>query len=95
MPDRARLLGPDHPHTLTTRNNIAHWTGRCGDPAGALRLSQELMPDRARVLGPDHPNTLTTRSNIAHWTEVLSASTQLPGDIIQTDDPGNADTPPA
>ena len=47
-------LGPDHPHTLTTRNNIAQWTGDSGDAREALRLSQELLPDRERVLGPDH-----------------------------------------
>jgi len=52
----------------TTAGNIAHWTGECGDAAGALRLSEELLPDRVRVLGPLHPATLTTRSNIAHWT---------------------------
>ena len=63
-----RALGPDHPDTLNTRSNIAYWTGQCGDAAGALRLSRELLPDRERVLGPDHPDTLMTRSNIAYWT---------------------------
>ena len=61
-------LGPDHPDTLTTRHNIAYWTGRAGDAHGALELFTALLPDRQRVLGPDHPDTLTTRSNIAHWT---------------------------
>lgn len=28
LADRERVLGPDHPHTLTTRNNIAYWTGQ-------------------------------------------------------------------
>jgi tetratricopeptide (TPR) repeat protein len=61
-------LGPDHPGTLTTRNNIAAWTGDCGDAREALRLFSELLPYRERVLGPDHPGTLTTRNNIAAWT---------------------------
>ena len=61
-------LGPDHPDTLTTRNNIAAWTGKSGDAREALRLFTELLPDQERVLGRDHPNTLTTRGNIAHWT---------------------------
>ena len=52
---------------LATRNNIASWTGRHGDTAGALRLFQELLPDLIRVLGPDHPHVLTTRGNIASW----------------------------
>jgi hypothetical protein len=61
-------LGADHPDTLRTRNNIAFWTGRCGDAREALRLFSELLPDRERVLGADHPETLNTRSNIAGWT---------------------------
>jgi hypothetical protein len=81
-----RVLGPDHPDTLATRNNIAGWTGECGDPAGALRLFQELLPDVVRVLGPDHPNTLTTRNNVAHWTEVLSGRTPHPGDATGPED---------
>jgi len=56
------------PDTLATRANIAAWTSECGDPARALRLSQELLPDQARVLGPHHPDTLATRANIAAWT---------------------------
>ena len=61
-------FGPDHPDTLTTRDNIAVWTGECGDNREALRLFQALLPDHERVLGPDHPDTLTTRNNIAAWT---------------------------
>jgi hypothetical protein len=26
LDDRVRVLGPDHPDTLLTRNNLAHWT---------------------------------------------------------------------
>ena len=72
LPDQERVLGPDHPDTLTTRGNIASLTGECGDAAGALRLSRELLPDQERVLGPDHPDTLTTRNNIAHWARMLT-----------------------
>jgi hypothetical protein len=25
LADHLRVLGPDHPNTLTTRNNLAHW----------------------------------------------------------------------
>ena len=68
LPDRERVLGRDHPVTLTIRSNIASWTGRVGDTREALRLFTELLPDLERVLGRDHPDTLTTRNNIAHWT---------------------------
>ena len=68
LPDQERVLGRDHPDTLTTRNNIAVWTGECGDAREALRLFRALLPDQERVLGRDHPETLTTRNNIAAWT---------------------------
>ena len=31
LPDRVRVLGADHPDTLTTRSDIAVFTGECGD----------------------------------------------------------------
>jgi hypothetical protein len=65
LPDRERVLGKDHPDTLTTRGNIAAWIGESGDQREALRLFKELLPDQERVLGRDHPNTLSTRKNIA------------------------------
>jgi hypothetical protein len=30
LTDRLRVLGPDHPHTLTTRNNLATWRRAAG-----------------------------------------------------------------
>jgi hypothetical protein len=60
-------LGPDHPHTLTTRHNLASWRGEAGDPAGAATAYEQLLTDRLRILGPDHPHTLATRHNLAHW----------------------------
>jgi hypothetical protein len=66
----------------------------CGDPAAALRLYQELLPDRIRVLGADHPDTLATRSSITSVAELLSARRHQGADIIETEDPGNADALP-
>ena len=58
------MLGPDHPDTLATRSNIAHWTGQTGEARGALERFEALRPDQERVLGPDHPATLTSRTLI-------------------------------
>jgi len=35
LPAVERVLGPEHPDTLTARSSLAHWTGTAGDPAGA------------------------------------------------------------
>ena len=67
LPDMVRILGPDHPDTLTTRALLAHWRGQAGDPAGAATAFADLLTDSLRVLGPDHPNTLTTRADLAYW----------------------------
>jgi tetratricopeptide (TPR) repeat protein len=64
---RTHIQGPRHPGTLTTRGNIARWTGESGDPAGALRRFEELLPDMEQVLGPRHPYTLIIRGSIAAW----------------------------
>ena len=61
------MLGPDHPHTLTTRANLAYWLGEAGQPAQAADQFRDLLNDFLRVLGPDHPDTLTTRGNLARW----------------------------
>ncbi|MFI6229623.1 tetratricopeptide repeat protein [Micromonospora echinospora] len=64
--DCLRVLGPDHPHTLTTLHDVAQWRGEAGDPAGAMETFRQVLADRSRILGPDHPDTLTTRNNLAY-----------------------------
>ncbi|MFI6396248.1 FxSxx-COOH system tetratricopeptide repeat protein, partial [Nonomuraea sp. NPDC050540] len=59
--------GPEHPATLGTQHNLARWTGRAGDAAGARDQLAKVLPVQERVLGAEHPDTLTTRSNLAHW----------------------------
>ena len=67
LADCLRVLGPQHPDTLSTRGNLARWRGEAGDPAGAATSYEQLLTDQLRVLGPEHPDTLTTRSNLARW----------------------------
>ena len=64
LPDYDRMIGPDHPDTLTLRNNLAcayHTAGRIDE---AIELYARTLPDCERVLGPDHPDTLTLRNNL-------------------------------
>ena len=56
-----RVLGPDHPSTLTTRHQVAREMAARGDHAGAEAEYRDVLAARLRVLGPDHPATLTTR----------------------------------
>ena len=61
----ADALGPDHPHTLTARSNLAGAHHEAGHVSTAIDMYEDLLADRTRVLGPDHPDTLTARSNLA------------------------------
>jgi hypothetical protein len=63
------VSGAEHPDTLTVRGNLAAWTGRAGDAAGAGDQLAELLPVRERVLGAEHPDTVATRASVARWTE--------------------------
>ena len=65
LADRERVLGPDHPDTLTARNNLAEAYQAAGRAAEAIPLHERTLADRERVLGPDHPDTLTSRNNLA------------------------------
>ena len=59
------MLGPDHPDTLTSRNNLAEAYREVGRYAEAIPLYEQALADLERVLGPDHPLTLTLRNNLA------------------------------
>jgi hypothetical protein len=62
---RERVLGPDHPDTLNSRNNLADAYVAADRAAEAIPLHERTLADRERVLGPDHPDTLTSRDNLA------------------------------
>jgi tetratricopeptide (TPR) repeat protein len=58
-------LGPDHPDTLTSRNNLAAAYFTAGRVDTAIRLNEATLRDRESKLGPDHPGTLQSRHNLA------------------------------
>jgi Tetratricopeptide repeat len=73
--------GPEHPHTLNVRHNLARWTGEAGDAARARDQFAALLPVRERVQGAEHPDTLVTRHELARWAgqagDVAAARDQL------------------
>ncbi len=62
---RKRVLGPEHPDTLTSAANLAGSLSGQGKTAEAEQIEREVLAIRTRVLGPEHPGTLTTASNLA------------------------------
>ena len=60
-----KSLGPNQPHTLAARHNLAcayQDTGRLNE---AITLHQQTLENLTGILGPDHPSTLASRNNLA------------------------------
>ena len=62
---RSRILGDEHPRTLTSMNNLAVTLLAQGDLAGARELHEQVRKIRRRILGSEHPDTLTSIANLA------------------------------
>jgi tetratricopeptide (TPR) repeat protein len=60
-----RVLGAEHPSTLTTANNLASSLGEQGKYTDAERIQREVLGAKRRVLGAEHPDTLITAGNLA------------------------------
>ena len=72
------VSGPQHPHTLLARANLAFFTGQAGDAAGARDLYAGLLPVIERVLGPGHADTLTVRANLlTSWSKRAAVAMSL------------------
>src|SRR6266508_590527 len=69
---RRRVLGDDHPDTLSTMNNLAVTQRALSDLQGARELHEQALVGCRRVLGDDHPDTLSTMSNLAVTQRALS-----------------------
>ena len=74
-----RVLGPEHPDTLLTMNNLAGVLGDEGRNAEAEKMFRELVEIQTRVLGADHPQTAESVYNVGvaealqeHRNEALS-----------------------
>jgi hypothetical protein len=60
-----RVLGPDHPSTLGSRNNLANAYRAAGRTEEAVTLHEQVLAVRQRVLGPEHPDTVQSQNNLA------------------------------
>ena len=63
---RERVLGPDHPDTLRSRNNLATAYRSRAALEEAISLHEQALAARERVLGPDHPDTLRLAQQPRH-----------------------------
>jgi serine/threonine-protein kinase len=62
-------LGPNHPDTLSSMNDLALSYDNLGRHEDALKLGRETLEARQTVLGTDHPDTLRSmhRASVSYW----------------------------
>jgi len=62
---RRRVLGKEHPSTLTSIGNLAVTLRAQGELAGARKIQEEVLEICRHVLGNEHPDTLRSMNNLA------------------------------
>ena len=62
---RRRVLGGDHPDTLTSMSSLATALWSAGRLAEAVTLHEDTLKRRQARLGPDHPDTLESMGSLA------------------------------
>ena len=65
METSKRVLGEEHPDTLTSMANLASTFWNQGRWKEAEELEVQVMETFKRVLGEEHPDTLTSMANLA------------------------------
>jgi hypothetical protein len=56
------VLGPEHPGTAISLDNLALLLSDQGDLAGARPLYERALAIREKVLGPEHPDTISLKN---------------------------------
>ena len=62
---KQRVLGAEHPDTLTAAGNLAASLSNQGKHDEAEKMQREVLAVEKRVLGAEHPDTLTAAGNLA------------------------------
>ncbi|RYC82197.1 hypothetical protein BFJ63_vAg14905 [Fusarium oxysporum f. sp. narcissi] len=62
---RQRILGDEHPDTITAMNNLAATLSDEGKLDEAASMMKEALEKMQRILGDEHPDTLMAMNNLA------------------------------
>ncbi len=63
-----RVLGPDHPDTLASGNNLADTYETAGRLDEAIGLYEQTLSHAVQILGSEHPLVVTILGNLANAT---------------------------
>ncbi|KAH7233835.1 uncharacterized protein BKA55DRAFT_598050 [Fusarium redolens] len=62
---RQRILGDEHPDTITAMSNLANTLSDQGKLDEAASMMKEVLEERQRILGDEHPDTISAMNNLA------------------------------
>jgi tetratricopeptide (TPR) repeat protein len=62
---RRRILGDEHPSTISAMSNLANTLGDQGHLEEAAKMYKEALEKARRTLGEDHPTTKLVTHNLA------------------------------
>ncbi len=66
-----KVLGPEHPDTAQSLNNLASLYRDLGKHEEAEPLYQRALAIYVKVFGPDHPNTTRVREEYSKLLKVM------------------------
>jgi len=67
METRKKVLGAEHPNTLTSMENLAHTLRAQGKDQSAYVLMRDCASISYRILGPGHPFTVHRHDTAKEW----------------------------
>ncbi|PVH90208.1 hypothetical protein DM02DRAFT_636994, partial [Periconia macrospinosa] len=62
---RRRILGEEHPSTISAMSNLANTLGEQGQFDEAAKMKREVLEKRRRILGEEHLDTISAMNNLA------------------------------
>jgi hypothetical protein len=69
METRERVLGKEHPDTLTSIVNLAYTYKSRGHSEKAIAMIMDVSALRSRLLGEDHPDTRRLTNLMKKWRD--------------------------
>jgi predicted O-linked N-acetylglucosamine transferase (SPINDLY family) len=64
-----RILGEEHPNTISAMNNLASTLGDQGQLEEAIAMQEQTVEKMRRILGINHPNTKIAVQNLANFSQ--------------------------
>jgi hypothetical protein len=99
LPTAMRILGPEHPDSLTIRRELAYCQGQSGNPFSAMAALESLLADAVQIIGNSHRETLAIRRDLAWWrgetrnpVGAVAAYEELLADMLQALGPDDPET---